>query len=181
MRNKFKYDYNNKLFFINLLLSVAFLILSILLFKKIIAFILCLIITILSTFNSFFVIRNQGIKIVNEKNIFIFDQFLFRKLCIDNIKYVSVRQIPKETKSKIYGFFNEFFYPSTYISKCNYVYNQGKVYDICFYMNNGTVVKSYFGWLYREKKKTINKVEKKLLDFIERINILCKKNRAKSK
>ena len=88
-----------------------------------------------------------------------------------------LKQIPKKTKSKIYGFINEFFYPYTYMSHCDYVYNQGKVYNICFHLSDGTTVESYFGWLYREKEKTVNKVEKKLLKFIEKINMLCKENR----
>lgn len=46
-------------------------------------------------------------------------------------------------------------------------------------MNDGTIVKSYFGWLYREKEKTVRKVEKKLQNFIEEINILCRNNRNK--
>lgn len=50
-----------------------------------------------------------------------------RKLSINNISYVSVIQIPKKVKGNIYGFFNEFFYPNTYMSHCRYVYNQGKV------------------------------------------------------
>lgn len=62
------------------------------------------------------------------------------------------------------------------MSHCDYVYNQGKVYNICFHMNDGTIVESYFGWLYREKKKTVDKVEKDLLDFIEKINTLCREN-----
>lgn len=69
-----------------------------------------------------------------------------------------------------------FFYPNTYISHCNYVYNQGKVFNICFHMRDGTIIESYFGWLYREKEQKVNKVEKKLLDFIESLNALCKKN-----
>ncbi len=175
---KFKYDYNSKLFFINLFLSLIFLILSIVAFEKIIGFILLLIMAILLLFNSFF-IRAQGIKINNKNNIVIVDQLLIRKLCIENIKYVALKQIPKKQKSKLYGFFNEFFYPNTYMSHCNYIYNQGKVYNICFHMSDGTIVESYLGWLYREKEKTVNKVENKLLDFIEKINILCKENRNK--
>ena len=49
------------------------------------------------------------------------------------------------------------------MSHCDYVCNQGKVYNICFHMSDGTIVKSYFGWLYREKGKIVNKVEKNLL------------------
>lgn len=181
MTDKFKYDYNNKLFLSNLILSLIFLILSIISFEKLIGFILFLIITILLLINSFFIIRRQGIKIINKNNIVIVDQLLTRKLYIDDIRYVSLKQIPKETKSKVYGIFNEFFYPNTFMSHCNYVYNQGKVYNICFHMSDGTIVESYFGWLYRGKEKIVNKVEKKLLDFIEKINILCKENRNKNK
>ena len=177
MIKKFKYDYNNKLFFISLSLSLVFLFLSIIAFEKKIGFILFLIITILLLFNSFFIIRAQGIKITSKKTIIIVDQLLVRKLCVDNVRYVSLKQIPKKTKSKLYGFFNEFFYPNTYMSHCDYVYNQGKVYNICFHLSDGTTVESYFGWLYREKEKKVNKVEKKLLEFIEKINMLCKENR----
>ena len=61
--NKFKYDYNNKLFLINFTLAIIFLILSILSFENVVAFILCLIITVILLLNSFFGIRTQGIKI----------------------------------------------------------------------------------------------------------------------
>ena len=62
------------------------------------------------------------------------------------------------------------------MSHCYYVYNQGRVYNICFYMKNGTIVTSYFGWMYREKEATVKKVEAKLLHFIKNMNILCGKN-----
>lgn len=175
--NKFKYDYNNKLFLINFTLAIIFLILSIVSFENVVAFILCLIITVLLLLNSFFVIRTQGIKITNKRNIVIVDQLLIRKLRICNIRYASLKQLPKESKNKVYGFFNEFFYPNTYMSHCDYVYNQGKVYNICFHMTDGTVVESYFGWLYREKGKKVEQVEKKLIEFIDKINVLCKENR----
>lgn len=107
MKNKFKYDYNNKLFLINLVISLIFFILSVLTFKKLIGFILSLIIAIILLFNSFFM-RMQGVKI-KKNSITIVDQLLIRKLCIKDINYVSLKQIPKKTKSKLYGFFNEFF------------------------------------------------------------------------
>ena len=43
-------------------------------------------------------------------------------------------------------------------------------------MTDGTIVKSYFGWLYREKGKKVEQVEKKLHEFIESINNLCKEH-----
>lgn len=94
--NKFKYDYNNKLFLINFTLAIIFLILSIVSFEKVVAFILCLIISVLLLLNSFFVIRTQGIKITNKRNIVIVDQLLIRKLCICNIRYASLKQLPIE-------------------------------------------------------------------------------------
>jgi hypothetical protein len=176
MSNKFKYDYNNKMFFINLTLSIIFLILSIVSFEKVVAFILCLIMTILELFNSFFLIMTQGIRITKGK-IVIVDQLLIRKICLDDIRYVSLKQIQKESRNKVYGFFNEFFLPDTYMSHCDYVYNQGRVYNICFHMTDGTIKKSYFGWLYREKREKVEKVEKQLIEFIEKINVLCIENR----
>lgn len=173
----FKYDYNNKLFLINLLLSICFLIISIFSYKETIAFVILLIMAVLLLFNSF-VIRKQGI-IINHKNkkIVIVDQLLVRKLSIKDIRYVSLKQLVKKTKNKFYGFFIEFLFPHTYISHCDYVYNQGKVYNICFHMIDGTIIKSYFGWLYREKELKVKEVETKLLDFINTINILCKDTR----
>lgn len=178
MNYKFKYDYNNKLFLINLLLSICFLIISIFSYKETIAFVILLIMAVLLLFNSFVVIRKQGI-IIDHKNkrIVIVDQLLVRKLLIKDIRYASLKQLPKRTKNKIYGFFIEYLFPHTYMSHCNYVYNQGKVYNVCFHMKDGTIVESYFGWLYHEKEAKVKKVETKLLDFINTINILCKDTR----
>ena len=180
MKNIFRYDYNNKLFFINLLLSTIFFSLSIVFYKTTLAFILTLIMSILAFFNSFF-IRLHGINLNNKNEIIIIDELLVRKLAIKDIKYVALKQVSKKTKNNIYGFFHEFFYPHTYMSHCNYVYNQGKVYNICFYMNDGTIIESYFGWLYREKEAKVKKVEAKLLCFIKNVNILCSENRKKIK
>lgn len=174
----FKYDYNNKLFLINLLLSICFLIISVFSYKETIVFVILLIMAVLLLFNSFVVIRKQGI-IIDHKNkkIVIVDELLVRKLSIKDIRYVSLKQLVKKTKNKFYGFFIEFLFPHTYISHCDYVYNQGKVYNICFHMIDGTIIKSYFGWLYREKELKVKEVETKLLDFINTINILCKDTR----
>ncbi len=173
----FKYDYNNKLFLINLLLSICFLIISVFSYKETIVFVILLIMAVLLLFNSF-VIRKQGI-IIDHKNkkIVIVDQLLVRKLLIKDIRYASLKQLPKSTKNKIYGFFIEYLFPHTYMSHCNYVYNHGKVYNVCFHMKDGTIVESYFGWLYHEKEAKVKKVETRLLDFINTINILCKDTR----
>lgn len=176
MINCFKYDYNNKLFIINFLLSIIFLGLSVLAFEKTLGFLVLLIISILALFNAFVVIRAQGIKIKRNTDLIIVDQLSIRKLKLKDIKHVSLNPIPKTTKSRLYGFFHEFFLPTTYFSHCDYTYNGGKVYIVQFYMRDGSIIESYFGWLYREKKKTVDTVEKKLLNFIKTINILCDKN-----
>lgn len=62
MNNKFKYDYNNKLFLINLSLSIIFFALAIVSFEKLVGFILLFVMSMLALFNSLF-IRMQGIKI----------------------------------------------------------------------------------------------------------------------
>lgn len=70
-----------------------------------------MIMAVVALFNAFVVINSQGIKIKNKKNIVIVDYLFVRKLSVDNIKYVTLKQIPKETRSNTYGFFYEFFYP----------------------------------------------------------------------
>lgn len=179
MKKIFRYDYNNRLFIIKLLVSFVFLILTIITYKYPFVFAMFLIMTFISFFNSIF-IKRIGIRINTRKNkIIISDQFLVKKLNIKDINYVTLKQIPKKTKNKWFGFFAEFFYPETYIANCEYVYNQGKVFNIYFHMNDGSVKESYFGWLYRGKEKKVKKVESSLIAFIERINTLCKENRSK--
>lgn len=173
---KFKYDYNNKLFLIHFAIFL-FIFFDRLFFKDsmpLIISVLSLIIEILMFFYTFIVIRAQGIKINNKNNIIIVNSLRIKKLCINDVKYVELKQIPKETKSKL--FISLLYRTENIISEPAFVCNQGKVYGIYFHLNDGTIYESIFGWLYREKEKTVNKVEKKLLDFIDDINVLCKEN-----
>ena len=63
------------------------------------------------------------------------------------------------------------------MTHCRYVYNQGRVYNVYFYLKNGTIITSYFGWLYKEKRiKKVLEIESKLDVFIKNINSLCGKN-----
>lgn len=175
MKTVFKYDYNNKIFIITLIVSLIFLFFTTILIRHLIPFVIFLVLTSISFFNSFFVIKKQGITIDKKNNkIIIVDQMFYRKLNIDEIKFVTIEEIKKEKKGNLYGFFCEFFYPSTYISHCNFVYNQGKVFYICFHMSNGHIEKSYFGWLYKEKGSLVKKIETNLIKFVKEINLTCK-------
>lgn len=175
-KNKFKYDYNNKIFIINIILSFLFFLLSIIVFENLIGFILLLSMAILSVSNSFFLIWPQGIRIA-KNSIVIVDDIRIKKINMDDIKYLTFKQIPKEKKNNFYGFFLEFFIPYTYMTHCDYVYNQGKVFNIYIYLKNGTIITSYYGWLYKEKKiEKVMEIERKLNIFIKKVNSLCRKN-----
>ncbi len=57
------------------------------------------------------------------------------------------------------------------MTHCDYVYNNGKAFEIIFYLKDGTSRESYFGWMYREKsKETVSKIHSQLIDFIDSIN-----------
>ena len=78
MKRIFRYDYNNRLFIIKLLVSFVFLILTIITYKYPFVFAMFLIMTFISFFNSIF-IKRIGIRINTRKNkIIISDQFLVK-------------------------------------------------------------------------------------------------------
>ena len=172
----FRYDYNYQKFTTSLVISLVLASLGIVSYffsDKIVGLVILLVMSVVAVFNAFFIIGMQGIRVNKKQQVVIFDKLLIRRLNIQNIKYVSVSQIPKENKSVTYGIFHEFFWPNTYIYHCDYVYNQGKVFDINFYMKDGTIETTYFGWLYKSKAKQVQKVEKRLNEFVKTINALC--------
>lgn len=173
---KFRYDYNFKLFTITNLLSFIFLLATIISYSKnVIAFWSFIIMFMINFINSFVFINNQGIRI-ERGTIKIVDYFWFTKIKLNDLKFVEIRELKKEKKSNKYGLLHEFYHPSTYMYKCDYVYNDGKVFKIIFHLKDGTTKESYFGWMYKERSlKKVNKVEKKLENFIEEINGIIKK------
>ena len=129
----------------------------------------------LITLISYFVfIKNQGVQVRNGI-IKVSDYFWFTKIRVKDLKFAELRELTKEKKSNLYGFFHEFYYPTTYLYDCKYVYNNGKVFQIIFHLKDGTKRKTYFGWMYKEKNKTkVDKVIKRLEIFISSINLLIK-------
>ena len=176
MHKRFKYDYNNKMFIVCFLCSLLFLSIFIWSFNKnIVGCILTGFCTIALLFNTFVMIFNQGIT-VGKKNILIIDYFWFTKINLADLKRVELKEIKKGKKSNWYGLFNEFYHPSTYMYNSDYVYNNGRVFKIIFYLGDNSTRESYFGWMYKEKSITrVNKVVNKLENFISEINLLISK------
>ena len=175
MKKRFKYDYNNKMFIVCFLSSLLFLSIFIWSFNKnIVGCIAAGLCTIILLFNTFVMIFNQGIT-VGKKNILVIDYFWFTKINIKDLKHVEIREIKKEKKGNLYGFFHEFYHPTTYMWKCDYVYNNGRVFKVIFHLKDGTSRETYFGWMYKERnilkvKKTIKKLE----ECINYINLISK-------
>ena len=171
LKVNFRYDYNNKLLFVCLGLIGIFTALSIFWFKHIIVLLFASI-TILSIFVLVFIIYPQGLWFNFKMNkLIIVDNALYHTFKISDIRKISFNEIKKEKRSAFKGFFFEYYHPSTYMSGCDYVYNNGKVYNITIHLKNGLTFNTYFGWMYKERKKSkIMKIESKLNNILEIIN-----------
>lgn len=183
MKKFFRYDYNYKLFVIENIVSLLLLAIFIATFHynwddrgAWIIGVGCLINIIVT----FALIKNQGIQIKNN-NVIIVDYFssLFgRRFKLTQVKYVELKELKKEKRSNLYGFFHEFYHPNTYMLYCDYVYNHGRVFEIVFYLKDGSRRETYFGWMYREKNEnTVARVYKSLESFVGEINDYVKAQR----
>ncbi len=180
MRKKFKYDYRHKVTIFSFIVTLLFLVLSIVSYKKTFACILCIISTVLSLVNTIFFINPQGLHINKRFNqLVIVDNYFYRRFDLNSIQYLSYKQLKKEVRSGLYGFFMEYYHPSTYMTQCEYVYNNGKVFVIEIILKKGVTYQSYFGWMYKEKNKNkVLKKEEELKAFIDSINFyLRQKNK----
>lgn len=177
---KFRYDYNFKLFIITNLLSCLFLFGTIISYNKyFIAFCLFIIMFTINFINSFVFINNQGLRVEND-TIKIVDYFWFTKINLADLKRVELKEIKKSKKSNLYGLLNEFYHPSTYMYNSDYVYNNGRVFKIIFYLKNNTTKESYFGWMYKEKNiMKVEKIVNKLENFVHDINVTVQSKRKK--
>lgn len=173
---RFRYDYKYKMLTVNILTSLLFLIVFIASFSKgIIIFCFFGLVFLICLLNTIVFIYNQGITIT-KKNIIIVDYFWFTKIYVSDLKWVEMKEIKKEKKGNLYGFFHEFYHPTTYMLKSDYIYNNGRVFKVIFHLKDGTIRETYFGWMYKEKnilkvKKTIKELE----DFINYLNLILKK------
>ena len=180
MKTKFRYDYNCKMLIVNILVSLLFLLIFVASYdKSLIAFYMFGLVFLICLLNTIVLVYNQGI-IVGKKNIIIIDYFWFTKIDLADLNRVELKEIKKDKKSNLYGLFNEFYHPSTYMYNSDYVYNNGRVFRIMFYLKNNTTKESYFGWMYKEKNVLkVNKIVKKLEKFVCNINLIVQENRKK--
>ena len=171
MKRKFRYDYNCKMTIINSLVSLLFFVIFVASFSKgVVAFCVSGLVFLICVFNTIALIFNQGITI-GKKNIIIVDYFWFTKINLEDLKRAELKEIKKEKKSNLYGFFHEFYYSTTYMYNSDYVYNNGRVFKIIFHLNDGTTRESYFGWMYKERNELkVNQVINKLENFVNDLN-----------
>ena len=176
MKIKFRYDYNCKMLIFNILVTLLFFVLFVAsYYKNLIVFFICGLVFLICLLNTIVLIYNQGITVL-KKSILIIDYFWFTKINLADLKRVELKEIKKGKKSNWYGLFNEFYHPSTYMYNSDYVYNNGRVFKIIFYLGDNSTRESYFGWMYKEKSITrVNKVVNKLENFISEINLLISK------
>ena len=166
MKKRFKYDYNNKVTILTIIASLLFVVLAIIAYKDILGFIIFILMAIIP----------QGLHFNTKINqLVIVDEYLYRRFDINNIQYLSYQEVKKKVRKSIYGFFTEYYHPATYMSECDYVYNNGKVFIIKIYLKKGGIYQTYFGWMYKEKsKKRVMKKEEELKAFIDEINLYLK-------
>ena len=176
MRKIFKYDYNYKMFILIHLVTVVFLILFILtLGSNIIGSLVFALSLLINEINYFVNLKNQGVRL--DKDIIkIHDNFGIAIINISDLNYAEVNELKKEKASNLHGLLCEFYHPATYMYQCDYVYNNGRVFNIVFRLKNGNIRKTYFGWMYKEKnKKRVEAKVKELYSFVDLINSDIKK------
>lgn len=180
MKLKFRYDYNYKMLIFNILVSLLFFVLFVTsYYKNLIVFFIFGLVFLICLLNTIMLIYNQGIT-VRKKNILIIDYFWFTKIDLVDLKRVELKEIKKSKKNNWYGLLNEFYHPSTYMYNSDYVYNNGRVFKIIFYLKNNITYESYFGWMYKEKNiLRVNKIVNKLEKFVCDINLIVQENRKK--
>ena len=176
MKKNFKYDYNNKVTILGIIVSLLFVVLAIIAYKDILGFIILILIAVIILLNTLFNIIPQGLHFNTKINqLVIVDEVFYRRFDINNIQYLSYQEVKKKVRKSIYGFFTEYYHPATYMSECDYVYNNGKVFIIKIYLKKGGIYQTYFGWMYKEKsKKRVMKKEEELKAFIDEINLYLK-------
>ena len=85
---------------------------------------------------------------------------MIKSINMEDVKYFSLEEISKTKKGNLTQKFTDTYDQVNIPSK--YVYNNGKVFNIVFYMKNIGNIKVYYGWLYRTRsiERINNQIEK---------------------
>lgn len=149
MKDFFKFDDKRIVSLLWLFISLCILILSICAITVIEVFVVtlfALFITVLATIFAF----NEGVHFNYKKEkIIIVKGIMIKSINMRDIKYFSLEEINKTKKGNFIQKFVDTYDQVNIASK--YVYNNGKVFNIVFYMKNIGNIKVYYGWLYRTK------------------------------
>ena len=161
MKDFFKFDDKRIVSILWLFISLCILILSICAIKVIevfVATLFVLFITVLATIFTF----NEGIHFnFKKEKIIIIQGMMIKSINMKDVKYFSLEEIKKTKKGilsqKLVDTYDKVNIPS------KYVYNNGKVFNIVFYMKNIGNIKIYYGWLY--KTNSAERINNQLDDF----------------
>ena len=163
MKDFFKFDDKRIVSILWLFISFGIFILSILTIKVIevfVATLFCLFITILAAIFTF----NEGIHFNYKKGkITIVQGMMIKSINMEDVRYFSLEEIKKPKKGNLIQIFVDTFDRVDLPSK--YVYNNGRVFNIVFYMKNIGNIKVYYGWLYRTR--SIERINSQLEKFKE--------------
>jgi hypothetical protein len=85
---------------------------------------------------------------------------MIKSINMKDVKYFSLEEINKTKKGNLTQIFVDTYDQVNIPSK--YVYNNGKVFNIVFYMKNIGNIKVYYGWLYRTRsiERINNQIDK---------------------
>lgn len=161
MKDFFKFDDKRIVSIMFLFLNIFLLFLSIYaieVFEVLFVLIISLIGTIICMLFTFY----EGIHFNYKKEkIIIVKGMMIKSINMKDVKYFSLEEIKKAKKGnltqKLVDTYDQVNIPS------KYVYNNGKVFNIVFYMKNIGNIKVYYGWLYRTR--SIERINNQIEEF----------------
>lgn len=161
MKDFFKFDDKRIVSIIFLFLNIFLLFLSIYAIETFEVFFV-LIISLVGTITCMLFTFNEGIHFNYKKEkIIIVKGMMIKSINMNDVKYFNIEEIRKTKKGNITQKFVDTYDQVDIPSK--YVYNNGKVFNIVFYMKKVGDIKVYYGWLY--KTRSIDRINNQLEKF----------------
>lgn len=161
MKDFFKFDDRRTFSLIWFFLSL-FLIWLLIRLKDVIVVLVPGIVTLIISVLAMLFTYNEGIHFNYKKEkIVIVQGLMINKINMKDVKYFTINEILKPKKGNITQLFVD---PVKNInSPSKYIYNNGKVFNIVFYMKRNKTVEVYYGWLY--KTNSAERINNQLDDF----------------
>ena len=161
MKDFFKFDDKRTFSLIWFFLSL-FLIWLLIRLKDVIVVLVPGIVTLIISVLAMLFTYNEGIHFNYKKEkIVIVQGLMINKINMKDVKYFTINEISKPKKGNITQLFVD---PVKNInSPSKYIYNNGKVFNIVFYMKRNKTVEVYYGWLY--KTTSAERINNQLDDF----------------